>query len=185
VLLVLVKVQGPADTGSQGLTLNDTAVQNIVANALAHGMPTDTNGVYFVLASPTVQETSGFCTQYCGWHTHGTIGGLDIKYSFVGNPDRCPSACEAQTISPNNNTGADGMANIIAHELEEAATDPDLSAWYDTRGYENADKCAWKFGSNLSTASNGSKYNVTFGSNNYLIQMNWVNASGGYCAVSY
>ena len=38
------------------------------------------------------------------------------------------------------------MASIIAHELEEAVTDPDLNAWYDTRGYENADKCAWTFG---------------------------------------
>ena len=38
------------------------------------------------------------------------------------------------------------MASVIAHELEEAATDPDLNAWYDSRGYENADKCAWTFG---------------------------------------
>jgi hypothetical protein len=76
------------------------------------------------------------------------------------------------------------MASIIAHELEEAATDPDLNAWYDSRGYENADKCAWTFGTE-STASNGSKYNVTLGSRQYLIQQNGVNASGGYCAMSY
>jgi len=127
-----------ADTGSQGLTLNDTAVQNIVANALAHGMPNDTNGVYFVLASPTVQETSGFCTQYCAWHTHGTINGNDIKYGFIGDPLQCPSACSAvnQTTSPNSNVEADSMANLIAHELAESTTDPDLNAWFDNRGYE-------------------------------------------------
>ena len=56
----------------------------------------------------------------------------DIKYAFVGNPDRCPVACAAQTTGPNGNAGADGMASIIAHELEEAVTDPDLNAWYDT-----------------------------------------------------
>ena len=36
----------------------------------------------------------------------GSIAGADIKYAFVGNPDRCPSACSAQTISPNGNAGA-------------------------------------------------------------------------------
>ncbi len=174
------------DSYSRGTALSDAAVQGIVSDAINKpgGLPKDGNGVYFVLTSADVNETSGFCTQYCGWHSHGTISGSDIKYSFVGNPDRCPSACEAQTISPNNNPGADGMASVIAHELEEATTDPDLNAWYDTRGNENADKCAWTFGTEA-TASNGSKYNMTLGSRQYLIQQNWVNASGGYCAVSY
>src|SRR5207248_2928116 len=30
--------------------------------------------------TPLVTASSGFCTQYCGWHTHGTIAGSDIKY---------------------------------------------------------------------------------------------------------
>jgi len=72
----------------------------------------------------------------------------------------------------------------MAHELEEAATAPDLNAWYDAAGYENADRCAWTFGTEL-TASNGSKYNVTLGTRQYLIQQNWVHASGGYCAMSF
>jgi len=173
------------DNYSQGTSLTDANIQSVVSNAIICGaLPTDTNGVYFVLTSADVTASSGFCTQYCGWHTHGTIDGSDIKYSFVGNPDRCPSSCAAQTTSPNGNAGADGMASIIAHELEEAVTDPDLNAWYDRRGYENADKCAWTFGTE-STASNGSKYNMTLGSRQYLIQRNWVNASGGYCDVKY
>jgi hypothetical protein len=173
------------DAYSYGTALSDANIQSIVANKINAGaLPKDTNAVYFVLTSADVNETSGFCTQYCGWHTHGTIAGSDIKYAFVGNPDRCPSACEAQTKSPNGNAGADGMASIISHELEEAVTDPDLNAWYDTRGAENADKCAWTFGT-TSTASNGSLYNVSFGGRQYLIQRNWVNASGGYCSMSY
>ena len=119
---------------------------------------------------------------YCAWHTHGTISGTDIKYSFVGNPDRCLSACAAQTIGPNGNAGADGMASLIAHELEESVTDPDLNAWYDQRGKENADKCAWTFG-NVYKTSNGAFANMLLGGKDYLIQRNWVNASGGYCAI--
>jgi hypothetical protein len=177
------------DNYSQGTSLSDNAISAVVSAALSSNrLPKDANGVYFVLTSKDVTASSGFCTQYCGWHTYGTYkdqtSSTIIKYSFVGNPDRCPTSCEAQSTGPNGNAGADGMASIIAHELSEAVTDPQLNAWYDKRGYENADKCAWTFGS-TSTAPNGGKYNVTLGSRNYLIQQNWVNASGGFCAKSY
>jgi hypothetical protein len=173
------------DNYSRGTALSDADIAAIVSDAISSGrLPQDANGVYFVLTSADVTATSGFCTQYCGWHTHASISGSDIKYAFVGNPDRCPSGCEAQTTGPNGNAGADGMVSIIAHELEEATTDPDLNAWYDHRGYENADKCAWTFGSVL-TAPNGAAYNMTLGGYNYLIQQNWVNAGSGYCALSY
>lgn len=169
----------------QGKSLSDSSIKTIVSNAITSGaLPKDTNGIYFVLTASDVNETSGFCTQYCGWHTSGSISGSDIKYAFIGNPARCLSSCAAQSNSPNGDAGADGAASIIAHEMEEASTDPDLNAWYDSRGEENADKCAWTFGTEHA-ASNGSKYNVTFGSRQYLIQQNWVNASGGYCAMSY
>ncbi len=173
------------DNYSQGKSLSDAQVQAVVNSAITSGrLPANPNGVYFVLTSADVAETSGFCSYYCGWHTYGTIAGSNIKYAFVGNPDRCPSACEAQSTGPNGNAGADGMASIIAHELEEATTDPNLNAWYDWRGYENADKCAWTYGT-VSKASNGAYYNVTWGGLNYLIQQNWVNSSSGYCAMSH
>lgn len=173
------------DNYSHGTALADADVTAVVSSAITSGaLPADPNGVYFVLTSADVNETSGFCTSYCGWHTHGTIAGQDIKYSFVGNPDRCPSACEAQTTGPNGNAGADGMASVISHELEEAVTDPDLNAWYDTLGKENADKCAWKFGTTYTT-SNGALANMKLGARDFLIQQNWLNASGGLCTLSY
>jgi len=159
-----------------GTALTDANIQSIVADSINGGVfPLDTNAVYFVLTDATVNETSGtsgFCTSFCGWHDHGTINGADIKYSFVGNPDRCITSCADQSVGPNGNAGADGMASIVAHEFEEASTDPDLNAWYDTRGSENADKCAWTFGT-TSTASNGALYNVTIGGLPMLIQQNW------------
>ena len=166
---------------TNGTRLSDNTIRTIVSNQISSGaLPKDTNGLYFVLTSSDVTATSGFCTQYCGWHTHATILSSDIKYSFVGNPDRCSSACEAQTTSPNGNSGADGMASIMAHEAEEAISDPDLNAWYDSSGAENADKCAWKFGPTQTTSS-GAHYNQTFGTHNWLIQMNWENGRGGGC----
>lgn len=173
------------DSYSQGKSLTDATVETVVASAIAAGkLPKDSRAVYFVLASADVDETSGMCTQYCGWHWYGTIAGSKLKYSFVGNPDRCPSACEQQTTSPNGNAGADGMASIVAHELEEAVTDPYGTAWYDAAGEENADKCAWTFGAE-STAANGSRYNMILGGTEYLIQQNWLNASGGACVKAH
>ena len=167
------------DNYSQGKSLSDAQIQQIVAAQ----NPTDTNGIYFVMTASDVNATSGFCTQYCGWHTHASIGGRDIKYAFIGNPARCPSSCTTGQAPPNGSVGADGAASIWAHENEEAASDPDLNAWYDSRGEENADKCAWTFGT---TYNNGTGVaNVNFGGRDYLIQRNWVNASGCYCAMSF
>jgi hypothetical protein len=178
-------VSSTTDNYSQGTSLSDTQVRNVVSSALSSGaLPIDSNGVYFVLTSADVTASSGFCTQYCGWHAHATLSGTDIKYAFIGNPDRCPSACEEQTTGPNGNAGADGMASIISHELEESHTDPDLNAWYDRRGNENADKCAWTFGTTY-TVANGAIANMKLGARDFLIQRNWVNASGGFCALSF
>jgi Phosphate-induced protein 1 conserved region len=176
------------DSYSQGSRLSDSKVQAIVSRAISsHNLPSDAMGVYFVLTSSDVAESSGFCSKYCGWHTWGTISGTEIKYSFVGNASRCPSACAAQPVGPNGNAGVDGMVSVIAHELEETNTDPDLNAWYDSKGAESADKCAWTFGSNQMKASNGAYYNMTLpgvtGSRNFLIQRQL--DSNSKCYVDY
>ena len=170
------------DSYSQGTSLSDAQIETVVSSAISGGkLPKDTNGIYFVLTSSDVTASSGFCTQYCGWHRNTSVGGKTIKYAFIGNPDRCPSSCAAQTTGPNGNAGADGMASIISHELEEAVTDSLGTAWYDTRGYENADKCAWTFGTEYTT-SNGAKANMRLGSRDYLIQRDLQqNVSGDLC----
>ena len=150
------------DNYSQGFRLSDRGVANVVSNAInSSRLIKDSNGIYFVLSSSDVAETSGFCSQYCGWHTYGFLGGTNIKYAFVGNANRCLNSCAIQSVGPNGNAGVDGMASVVAHELEEANTDPNLNAWYDANGWEDADKCAWTFGSNLSQTANGAYYNMT------------------------
>ena len=172
------------DSYSLGSNLSDASIRTLVSNHIANGdLPGDKNGVYFVLTSQDVNETSGFCTVYCGWHTHASIAGKDIKYSFVGNAARCINSCAAQSTSPNNNPGVDGMLSVIAHELEEAATDPDLNAWwFSANGQENADACAWTFG-NEYTVGNGSHANMNMNGTDYLIQQNWVRGGSEHCAL--
>eukprot|EP00897_Mesotaenium_endlicherianum_P000059 jgi/Mesen1/10053/ME000073S09332 len=150
-----------------GYSLTDGDIQAIATASLRSqggAFPDDTNGIYFVLTSPDVKK-GGFCTDYCGWHSAMSVAGQAIKYAFVGNPaTQCINGCASQFYSgyaaPNGDTGADGMVNIIAHELEEAATDPQLNAWYNSAGYENADICVWSWGTVLKTAAAVNKVNV-------------------------
>jgi len=98
-----------------------------------------------------------------------------------------PTACSNDTGSPNNDPGADAEVNTLAHETEETTTDMMGTAWFDRRGYENADKCAWTFGTTYTT-SNGGLANMKLGGTtgkDFLVQRNWVNSGSGGCALSF
>src|SRR5258708_6780004 len=179
------------DNYSQGTALNNTNLSSVIVNPLVSGaLPVDSNGIYFVLTSPDVTET-GFCTTFCGFHTRGLVNGVDIKAAFVGNPaTQCParpglSGCSFQSRTPNGNEGADAMPNVIAHELNETVTDPDLNAWFhlNTAG-EVGDLCHTDVGATF-TALNGAFANVVLSGRQYLIQSNWLNANGGGCAMGF
>jgi len=168
-------------------------------------------------ASGNPANGSGMCTAYCGWHSDGLyFGSTDIKYAFIGNGQSCgwgtvagqsapgswPGACiplkpqsnngpftPSDWNSPNGNPGADGMVSVIAHETEEAATDPGVSGsiasgyvgydFWAGSGYEDGDQCAWRFGAKSGNMfmSNGSYANMVLGGRTYLIQKNVVLAS--------
>ena len=114
-------VSSTVDSYSQGTSLTDAQIGAVVSNALPV-LGTDQNGVYFVLTSADVTASSGFCTQYCGWHTYSRTSG--VKYAFVGNPDRCPASCSMQT-APNDNAGADVIANAQIHKISDIPPLPD------------------------------------------------------------
>jgi hypothetical protein len=103
---------------------------------------------------------------YCAWHSYGTINGTPVQFAFFFNLDG-DSGCDPGSTVPRQSQGLAALANVSGHELSEALTDPRNGGWYDSRGAENADKCAWKF-HNDETFSNGSTW---------LIQGNWSNAA--------
>jgi hypothetical protein len=99
----------------------DAASQNAPTNLGRHigGAP------YFNI--DTVTATSGFCTQYCGWHDHTAVSGSDIKYAFVGNAethdgqehaDKC--ALELDTVS-NCCGAAAGQAQFCRQQTTRSA----------------------------------------------------------------
>lgn len=166
-----------------GQNVTDAEVMNeVTASFTANGGPLayDPSTLYIVFSGPGVNLGGGFGSSYCAYHGRFTWNGNDVKYAVMPYTASYPSACTAGTgISPSSDFAAAAEVNVVAHETEETATDEDLNAWYDRRGYENADKCAWKFGTTQSGATG--TYNQTIGGVNWLIQMNWVNAGSGGC----
>jgi hypothetical protein len=104
---------------------------------------------------------------YCAWHSAGTIGGVTVQFAFFFNLDGDPG-CDPQSSVPGYGQGVAALANVSGHELSEALTDPQLDAWYDGSGEENADKCAWMFGGSPLRFTNGTQWKV---------QGNWSNAA--------
>lgn len=184
------------EAGSYSKIISDSSVYSLIHKHISTGkLPYDPQGMYMVLSAPDVAIQSGFCTAYCGWHTSATASRTyartgRVRYGFIGSGIRCPSQCLPSinpAVSPNGDRNADGMLSILAHELAETVSDPDLNAWLDSSSYENADKCAWNFGKSMNqiyTTSNGAKANLRLNGKDYLIQSNWVNHQSGYCAMS-
>lgn len=158
----IVQFTQAASSTYGGSTLSDASVLNLV-KASAGAAP-DVNAIYLVLSSSNINESSGFLSKYCGWHSYNSrsFGGKPIKYAFVGNPNKSLGSCSYQTAtSPNSNPAVDAMVSVIAHELMETVSDPQLNAWYNGAGAENADMCGWTFGSTQTLQANGSYANVT------------------------
>jgi hypothetical protein len=118
-------------------------------------------GAYYPVYSDQPRGTAG----YCAWHSSGTINGTQVEFGFFFNLDT-DSGCNPNDPGTVHSAGLEALANVSGHELSEMLTDPQLNAWYDQQGQENADKCAWTF--------NG---NVTIGGESWKIQGNWSNAA--------
>ena len=174
------------DAYSKGVTLTDATVRAVVVNAIhTRALPSDSNGIYLVLTSADVRESSGFGSRYCGWHSRTTFLRKPVRFVFAGDPStQAARGCEPPVAStPNGDRGADAMASTIVHEIDETLTDPDISAWYDRWGSENADKCAWTYGFTY-VAGNGGTANVRLGGHDFLVQQNWVARAKQGCALS-
>jgi hypothetical protein len=107
---------------------------------------------------------------FCAYHSYFNTNTIYAAMPYAGTS---LAGCGVAK-SPNNNIDADSTINVTSHEQIEAATDPLISAWYDSSGAEIGDKCAWTFGS---VAANGS--NVTWNGHPYIVQQEWDNAKSG------
>jgi len=119
-------------------------------------------GAYYPVYSDKPRGSAG----YCAWHSSGTINGTQVEFGFFFDLDGDPGCDPGAPLSTGHSQGLSALANVSGHELSEMLTDPQLNAWYDQQGNENADKCAWTFDGL-----------VTIGDEQWKIQGNWSNAA--------
>jgi hypothetical protein len=154
------------DTTTPPTAVTDSIVQGEVKKYVAaNGV--DYNAVYEVFIPRTSYSQDGSSTscggpnlQYCAYHSHYTDGtGKNVKYSIEPWPG-C-SGCSASGFTLTQN-----QEHFVCHETREAVTDALGNAWFDRRGYEADDKCAWSPAPFIGTGGFGYQYE-------------WSNANGG------
>jgi hypothetical protein len=172
-----------------GASVTDAQMTTMLQNAFNSGKLTyDPNTLYSIFTAGTVNLGGGFGTQYCAYHTHATvtIGGVakTVLYAAMPYNYAYPSSCTSGLSAANGSydKGADYEVNTFVHEIEETTTDMMGNAWYDNRGYENGDKCAWTWGTTYTSAAGGTA-NVNIGGKDFLVQQNWKNSGTGGCAL--
>jgi hypothetical protein len=174
---------------ASGASVSDAQMIAMLQSAFDGGKLTyDPSTLYAIFTAGTVNLGGGFGTQYCAYHTHGTVtvGGVSKTVLYAAMPYNYayPSACTSGYAAANGSydKGADYEVNTFVHEIEETTTDMMGTAWYDRRGYENGDKCAWTWGTTYTSAAGGVA-NVNIGGKDFLVQQNWKNSGTGGCAL--
>lgn len=136
------------------------------------------NGYYVVYT-----ELPRGSANFCGYHSHGYCGGVQVQFSLifnVDNDDSCTIGLPPSNPGWQMSRGMHCLSSVTAHELAEMVTDPDsYSGWMDSYGMENGDKCASKLMPTDTVFSNG----IT-----WRIPGQWSNAAAiaksGYATIS-
>jgi hypothetical protein len=167
------------------ICLSDGQLQTEVENAMTtnnwNAVGADGVQSLFLVFTPkgvgSCAQGSCAYTNYCAYHSwmgSGSGATLYANQPYAVQNYRIYTCDSGQR--PNGVT-ADATVNLISHEHNEAITDEQGSAWYDSRGSENGDKCAWNFGT--TSGPTGAKYNQTINGSHYYLQQEWSNHSSG------
>jgi hypothetical protein len=142
---------------------------------------TSNASVQYVIATATGNNSSGFGTQYCAYHSSTSSSYGNVAYTNLPYITDAGASCGANFngLGPNA-----GITIVGGHELAETITDQFPSTgWLDGSGSENGDKCAWI------SSGQGAATNVQFASGaTFPVQSLWSNAFNtdtGGCVLSF
>lgn len=145
--------------------VTDAIVQGEVQKVIAAHGSADYAAIYEVFIPSGSYSSSGTSTScggpnlaYCAYHGYyRDAAGRAVKYSI--EPWAGCSGCQSF-----GDTTLD-QEHFVCHETREAVTDSELNAWFDHRGNEADDKCAWS--------------PTPFIDGAYAYQYEWSNANSG------
>lgn len=138
------------------------------------------NTTQYIIATAHGNNSSGFGTQYCAYHSSTSSSYGTVAYTNLPYITDAGASCGANFngLGPNA-----GITIVEGHELAETITDQfPNGGWLDSGGSENGDKCAWI------SSGQGASANVTFSTGTFPVQSLWSNAFNsqtGGCVLSY
>lgn len=160
------------DASTPPANVTDADLQAEVLKVTNNAPRTDT--IYEVFLPASSYSSSGSATScggpkltYCAYHGNFNYNLLDVKYASMPYPS-C-GGCQSLGFTATQN-----FEHFISHETREAVTDEDGTAWFDRRGYEADDKCAWS-PAPFTDSSTG----VNFDGTAFAYQYEWSNANSG------
>jgi serine protease len=126
--------------------------------------------------------------QWCAWHDYNgdstLVGGAaaspygDIAFTNLPYLTDVGASCGASYVNPGG--VLDGVTIVGGHEYAETITDQNPGGgWWDSAGFENADKCAW-----VGVGGTGGARNIALASGSFPVQGTWSN-DGATCSVSH
>lgn len=157
-------------------------------NAAAHfgnTTPASNASVQYIIDTATGNNSSGFGTQYCAWHSSTTSSYGDIAYTNMPYVTDAGASCGAGFVTSSNGvvSATEGVTIVGGHEFAESVTDQFPSTgWTDRRGYEIGDKCAWI------SSGQGAAAIVDLNGGYYAVQSLWsnnFNNNSGGCVIYY
>ena len=165
--------------------VTDLQLQQEIDRVIAGNAPTarGLSNLWFVFLPPDVDTClqAGVCATnaFAGYHSEFDLGHGSTIYVPV--PDPLVELTPSPGSDPQGNPEAEVTLDTVAHETEEAITDPIGTAWMDPNGLETGDKCELgpQQGTPLGYASDGSPYNQVINGHQYLLQDMWSNAASG------
>jgi hypothetical protein len=175
-----VQCASPQNTA---ICITDAQVQaevNRIINA-THGSR-GLHDIWYVFTPPGVDEciSPGVCESnaFGGYHSVSDLGRGPTIYAYTGDPIVETSAVNNPGSDPEGYPDAEVVIGIVAHEMNEAMTDPEGVGYMDPNGFEVGDKCEFgpQFGTPLGFAGPAnSPYNQVVNGHKYLIQEMWAN----------
>ena len=139
----LPSLQFYLDNQPTSAKISDSGIRSYLTSRFNAGaLPAAENIVYGIYFPPGMRvqlQGGASCTSFCGYHSHFTYNGLQIKYASFPYLNCAGCSLSGKSV-------ADMLTIVTSHEIREAVTDPgdgNVNAWDDAAGYEADDKCAW------------------------------------------
>lgn len=161
------------DSSTPPTNVTDADIQAEVIKVLGTSK-SDASTIYEVFLPSTSYAsfgTSDSCggpnLTFCAYHNSFTSGTTNVKYASMPYPS-C-GGCQSASFTVTQN-----FEHFISHETREAVTDPDGNAWFDRRGQEADDKCAWSPTPFTDAGTSANQDGTAF-----AYQYEWSNANSG------